>query len=47
MMFLDSRGTIAEYDEDTTKFHIQFCEMEILRQQIVQKAEKYMTLSAT
>jgi hypothetical protein len=47
MMFLDSRGTIAEYDEDTTKFHIQFCEMEILRQQIVQKAEKYMALSST
>jgi hypothetical protein len=45
MMYLDSIGEIKEYNEDMSKYHVQFCEMQILREQIIQKSEEYMMTS--
>ena len=43
MMYLDSIDAITEFNDNTSNTHVPFYELELVRQQIIQKSEPFLT----
>jgi hypothetical protein len=46
MMYLDSRGSISEYDEDTAKYRARVERLELVRQRIIEQSEPCLIAQA-